>query len=383
MKFVDEVSIHIAAGKGGNGCVSFHRGPNLPKGGPDGGNGGRGGDIVLQGKEALNTLVDYRFRPRYQAERGRGGGSQNKTGASGKSIVLDVPCGTSVVDDSTLELIADITQPEQQVVVAVGGDGGRGNHSFRTSKNRSPRQFTDGVDGESKQLRLQLKVVADVGLLGKPNAGKSTLLSVVSASKPKIADYPFTTLTPNLGVVDLDAERSFVMADVPGLIEGAASGHGLGTRFLKHLSRTALMLHLVECTPMDGSDPVKNLLAIEEELERYSEALAHRSIWTVITKKDTQSNDEIESLVEQINGIRSNRPIFVISAVTQTGIAELLNAISDHIVDSQDSGVDHKMDVVARDAIEDMVHRTQNFNEAKKKNNTDSDDEVEVIYRRD
>ena len=381
MKFVDEVSISVSAGRGGDGCVSFHRGPNLPKGGPDGGNGGRGGDIVLQGREALNTLVDFRFKPQYQADKGRNGGSQLKTGASGKALVLDVPCGTSVVDQTTLELIADITQPDQRVIVAVGGDGGRGNHSFRSSKNQSPRQFNVGLTGESKQLRLQLKVLADVGLLGKPNAGKSTLLSVVSASKPRIADYPFTTLTPNLGVVDIDATRSFVMADVPGLIEGAASGHGLGTRFLKHLSRTALMLHLIEVSPVDGSDPITNLVAIEEELAQYSHALAQRSIWTVLTKNDLISDDALEALSATVHAIRPERPVFCISAVTHHGVNELMNAISNHVAEHTQVEASRFDDLVAQDAIHDMMKRspTQKSDSSEESNN----DEVEVICRRD
>ena len=377
MKFVDEVTLKVVAGRGGDGCMSFHRGPNLPKGGPDGGNGGRGGNVILQGHEALNTLVDFRFQSIVRASNGKAGGSNMKSGASGNDLVLDVPCGTTVVDEATLVTVIDITQPGQKAIVAHGGSAGRGNHSFRSSTNRAPRDYEQGKNGEEKKLRLQLKVIADVGLLGKPNAGKSTLLSVVSASKPAIADYPFTTLVPNLGVVRVDPARSFVMADIPGLIEGAAEGHGLGTRFLKHLSRTSLLLHLVEVNSTDGSDPLINLQTIEEELRRFSDALADRTIWTVLTKTDTVTQEETELVLEELRKARPNRPIHAISAVTGSGLSGLLNALAD-VIENEHENERTLRDSAAQDAIDDMLRR----HGPKVPEDTAEDDEVEVIYRR-
>ena len=377
MKFVDEVTFNVIAGRGGDGCMSFHRGPNLPKGGPDGGNGGKGGDVILCGDPALNTLVDFQYRSLFRAENGKPGGSTMKTGASGEDLVLQIPCGTSVIDDANLETIADVTEPGQTLVVAHGGASGRGNHSFRSSTNRAPREFGRGLDGEHRQLRLQLKVIADVGLLGKPNAGKSTLLSVVSASKPAIADYPFTTLVPNLGVVRVDPARSFVMADVPGLIEGASEGHGLGTRFLKHLSRTSLLLHMVEVAPVDGSDPVVNLTSIEKELRQFSEALADRTVWTVLTKIDAVQEDEVELVREACLAEHPDRPLFAISSLSQKGLAELLNALADS-VEEQRTNPQSETDAVAQDALAEMMSRQQ----AKQDDSSDDDDDVQVVYRR-
>lgn len=378
MLFVDEVTLSVSAGRGGDGCMSFHRGPNLPKGGPDGGNGGKGGDVVFRGDGSLNTLVDFKYRPILKSENGRHGGSKVKTGASGHDLIVDVPCGTSVVDDATLQYVADITTPGEMVVVAHGGQGGRGNHSYRSSTNRAPREFERGLPGESKRLRLHLKVLADVGLLGKPNAGKSTLLSVVSSSKPAIADYPFTTLIPNLGVVQVDPARSFVMADIPGLIEGAASGHGLGTRFLKHLSRTHLLLHLVEVAPADGSEPSENLTKIERELEAYSRALADRTVWTIVTKIDSATTDEVHAVTEKLRALHPNRPIFEISAVTRDGLQELTFALMDEVESkpSLDMAEASKLD---RDVLDDILNRT------KPSASPDSDEagQVEVVYRRD
>lgn len=376
MLFVDEVTLEVTAGKGGDGCMSFHRGPNLPKGGPDGGNGGNGGSIIFRGHSALNTLVDFRYRPLLKSANGRQGGSGTKTGASGDDLVLDVPCGTSVVDDATHEYIADITDHGQTVVVARGGQGGRGNHSYRSSTNRAPREFERGTPGESKRLRLHLKVLADVGLLGKPNAGKSTLLSVVSASKPAVADYPFTTLVPNLGVVKVDVARSFVMADIPGLLEGAAAGHGLGTRFLKHLSRTQLLLHLVEVAPLDQSDPVANLTAIESELEKFSAALAERTIWTVVTKTDVASTEQVDTVIQRLRALHPSRPLYAISAVARQGIQELTFALMEALENQSLEDADD--DALEQDVLDDILSRTQ------RPATTPSDDEseVEVVYRR-
>lgn len=349
----------------------------MPKGGPDGGNGGRGGDVLLQGHEALNTLVDFRFHSIVKAGNGKAGGSSMKTGAGGEHLVLDVPCGTTVVDEATMVPVADITRPGQQVVVAHGGSAGRGNHSFRSSTNRAPREFERGLAGEERLLRLQLKVIADVGLLGKPNAGKSTLLSVVSASKPAIADYPFTTLVPNLGVVRVDPSRSFVMADIPGLIEGAAEGHGLGTRFLKHLSRTSLLLHLVEVSPTDGSDPLANLVNIEKELRRYSDALANRKIWTALTKIDTVPPDELELICSECRKIYPDRPLFTISSVSRQGLPELLNALAES-VEQAPGEIRSAQDSVTQDAINEMFRRRG----TKDDEDSAEEDEVEVVYRR-
>ena len=378
MLFVDEVTLDVTAGRGGDGCMSFHRGPNLPKGGPDGGNGGKGGDVVFRGDGSLNTLVDFKYRPILKSDKGRQGGSKVKTGASGHDLVVDVPCGTSVVDDATLEYVADITTPGEMVVVARGGPGGRGNHSYRSSTNRAPREFERGLPGESKRLRLHLKVLADVGLLGKPNAGKSTLLSVVSSSRPAIADYPFTTLVPNLGVVHVDPARSFVMADIPGLIEGAASGHGLGTRFLKHLSRTHLLLHLVEVAPADGSEPSENLMKIEREVEAFSRALADREVWTVVTKTDVATTDELHAVSERLRALRPERPIFEISAVAHEGIRELTFALMD-AVDSKSKLDEHESSALDRDVLDDILSRTK----PRASSESDEDERVEVIYRRD
>ena len=286
MKFVDEAVIEVYAGNGGDGALSFLRSRNLPRGGPDGGNGGNGGAVNLVGDPALNTLVDFRFAPRYRAENGTNGGSREKTGANGQTLNVRVPVGTTILDEETRSTIGDVARAGEVVLVAKGGERGFGNAHFKSSTNRAPRHTKPGSAGEQRRLRLTLKVVADAGLLGMPNAGKSTLISRVSASKPKVADYPFTTLTPNLGVVRVGQDASFVMADLPGLIPGASQGIGLGFRFLKHLSRARLLLHLVDMAPVDGSDPVANAHAIEAELFAYSDVFREREIWMVATKMD-------------------------------------------------------------------------------------------------
>ena len=323
MKFVDEAVIDVEAGKGGDGCLSFHRGPNLPKGGPDGGNGGNGGDVRLVGDAALNTLVDFRFMPRCRAENGRAGSGRDKTGAGGSTLDVRVPVGTTIIDDETGATLGDVDVADAAVTVAKGGFHGFGNAHFKSSTNRAPRRTTPGSPGEARRLRLTLNIIADVGLLGLPNAGKSTLISRVSASRPKIADYPFTTLVPNLGVVRVDAGASFVMADVPGLIPGASTGAGLGYRFLKHLSRTRLLLHLVDASPVDGTDPVSNCRQIEDELYAYSGAFREREIWMVATKMDvTGSEGGFARLAAAFPG----RPRYAVSAVTGRGVNELAGA---------------------------------------------------------
>ena len=322
MKFVDEAVIEVEAGKGGDGCLSFHRGPNLPKGGPDGGDGGDGGDVRLLGDAALNTLVDFRFMPRCRAESGRAGGGRDKTGASGTTLDVRVPVGTRIIDEETGTTVGDVAVEDQAVTVAKGGSRGFGNAHFKSSTNRAPRQTTPGSPGESRRLRLTLNVIADVGLLGMPNAGKSTLIARVSASRPKIADYPFTTLVPNLGVVRVGEDASFVMADVPGLIPGASKGAGLGYEFLKHLSRTRLLLHLVDAAPLDGSDPLANC-QIEEELYAYSPVFRERDVWMVATKMDLTGSEQV---LARLAEAFPHRRRFAISAVTGLGLDDLTRA---------------------------------------------------------
>lgn len=327
MQFIDEASIRVEAGKGGNGALSFRREKYVAKGGPDGGDGGDGGDVVLVADDALNTLVDFRFQPLYRAEHGQPGAGRNKTGARGATLRVRVPVGTSVVDEETLETLGDLTEAGETLVVARGGRRGLGNTHFKSSTNRAPRRTTPGEPGEVRQLRLQLKLLADVGLLGMPNAGKSTLISKVSAARPKVADYPFTTLTPSLGVVRSDGDRSLVMADIPGLIGGAAAGAGLGVQFLRHLARTRLLLHLVDSLPPDGSDVLDNVALIEAELEAYSPALAERPIWLVLTKCDVIDAERREALLGDLRRAYPGRPVHAVSSVTGAGLDELVRAL--------------------------------------------------------
>jgi len=292
MKFVDEVSIFVKAGDGGNGMMSFRREKFIEKGGPNGGDGGDGGSVYLEADENLNTLVDYRYTRRFQAQNGQKGGSTDCTGAKGEDLILPVPVGTTVIDAATQEIMGDLTKAGQRLLVAQGGWHGLGNTRFKSSTNRAPRQTTPGKPGDARDLKLELKVLADVGLLGLPNAGKSTFIRSVSAAKPKVADYPFTTLVPNLGVVSVGRYKSFVIADIPGLIEGASEGAGLGIRFLKHLARTRLLLHLVDMAPLDGSDPADAAEVILHELEKFSPALTQRDRWLVLNsclKKSAKS----------------------------------------------------------------------------------------------
>ena len=328
MQFVDEAVIDVAAGSGGNGCLSFHRARNLPRGGPDGGNGGNGGDVELVGDAALNTLVDFRFMPRYSAPNGKAGGGRDKTGASGDSLRVRVPVGTTVMDEETQSTIGDVAGEGETLLVARGGRRGFGNAHFKSSTNRAPRRTTEGAPGEQRRLRLTLRVIADAGLLGLPNAGKSTLISRVSASKPKVADYPFTTLTPNLGVVRVGEDASFVMADVPGLVPGASSGAGLGSRFLRHLSRVRLLLHLVDAAPADGSDPVANARRIEAELFAYSQALRERDIWLVATKLDLPGS---QAAFEALRQAFPARVCYGISALRGDGVEALTASAMAHV----------------------------------------------------
>lgn len=328
MKFVDEVSIHVKAGDGGNGMMSFRREKFIENGGPNGGDGGDGGSVYIVADENLNTLVDYRYTRRFAAKNGEKGGSTDCTGHKGEDLVLPVPVGTTVIDAGTQEVIGDLVKPGQRLMVAQGGWHGLGNTRFKSSVNRAPRQTTNGKPGDARDLKLELKVLADVGLLGLPNAGKSTFIRAVSAAKPKVADYPFTTLVPNLGVVSVGRYKSFVVADIPGLIEGASDGAGLGIRFLKHLARTRLLLHLVDLAPLDQSDPAEAAQVIVEELGRFSPALAERDRWLVLNKADQLLDDEREERMRQVvERLNWKGPVFVISALEREGTEELSQAI--------------------------------------------------------
>lgn len=335
MKFIDEALIRIEAGDGGNGCVSFRREKYIPKGGPDGGDGGDGGDVYLIADENLNTLIDYRFEKRFAAERGENGRSANCTGHRGKDITLRVPVGTRAIDNDTQEIVGDLTQHGMKMLVAKGGYHGLGNTRFKSSINRTPRQKTNGTSGEKRDLQLELMLLADVGMLGLPNAGKSTFIRAVSAAKPKVADYPFTTLVPSLGVARVDANRSFVIADIPGLIEGASDGAGLGIRFLKHLERCRVLVHLVDIEPIDQSDPADNIAIIESELFQYSENLAEKPRWLVFNKIDTMSDEQAqEKAAEIVERLGWDEDYYLISAVTGKNVKELCRDIMQFIEDN-------------------------------------------------
>jgi len=332
MKFVDEATIDVAAGNGGAGCVSFRREKFIPFGGPDGGNGGRGGSVWAVGDRNLNTLIDYRYARRHEARNGEPGRGSDQFGAAGEDIVLRMPVGTILRDADTDELVAELLVPGERVLVCKGGDGGFGNLHYKTSTNRAPRQKTPGWPGEAKKLRLELRVLADVGLLGMPNAGKSTLIAAISNARPKIADYPFTTLHPNLGVVRVGPEKSFVVADIPGLIEGAAEGAGLGHQFLRHLQRTELLLHLVDLAPFDGVDPVQQARAIVEELRKYDEALHAKPRWVVLNKMDmVPPEDRAARVKDFVKRFKWKGPVFEISALARQGLDPLIHAIYDHV----------------------------------------------------
>jgi GTP-binding protein len=329
MKFVDEATARVQAGNGGRGCVSFRREKFVPFGGPDGGDGGMGGSVFLRAKEGINTLADFRIQRTFKAKNGEGGSGNDCTGRGGEDLFVDVPVGTTVVDAETGEQLGDLKVAGQQLKVADGGKGGFGNARFKSSTNRAPRQFGSGLPGEKRTLNFEMKVIADVGLLGLPNAGKSTLIRAVSAARPRVADYPFTTLYPNLGVVDVGQSRSFVMADIPGLIEGAAEGAGLGHRFLKHLQRTRVLLHLIDMAPPDpAADPVADAKAIVEELGKYAADLAVKPRWLVVNKMDLLPQEEARERGAQIvRGLRFTGPVFLISAATGEGTRPLVEAV--------------------------------------------------------
>ncbi len=400
MKFVDEAVITVTAGKGGNGCLSFRREKYIPKGGPDGGDGGDGGSVYLIADENLNTLIDYRYQRNYRAENGEQGSGSNCTGASGDDLTLKVPVGTTVIDQDSGEPIGDLVEPGEKMLVAQGGFHGLGNTRFKSSVNRAPRQTSDGTPGESRAIRLELKLLADVGLLGLPNAGKSTLIRSISAARPKVADYPFTTLIPNLGVVKIDPMRSFVVADIPGLIEGASEGAGLGIRFLKHLTRTRLLLHLVDVQPWDGSDPVENVESIARELERFSETLSRRERWLVLNKLDMVADDQVDELCQSIvERLNWTGPVFRISALAGMGTDELCQAVMTHIEDQKteqtenpdlaesELAMQRAMQAEARARIDELKRQHQANKKSGLSDDQDEDDDdpdaAEVFYVRE
>lgn len=394
MKFVDEVTISVHAGDGGNGCLSFRREKFIPRGGPDGGDGGDGGSVFLEADDNINTLVDYRYQRTFRATSGKPGAGGNRTGAKGDDLILKVPVGTTAIDADTEEVLGDLTEAGQRLLVAQGGFHGLGNTRFKSSVNRAPRQTTPGTKGEARNLKLELKVLADVGLLGLPNAGKSTFIRAVSAAKPKVADYPFTTLVPNLGVVKVQAHRSFVVADIPGLISGASEGAGLGIRFLKHLTRCRLLLHIVDVAPLDGSDPVANVQTIQQELENFSPTLAKREQWLLLNKVDLLPAESVEDhcrdIVERLNW---QGPVFRLSAISKTGTEPLCGKIMDELearwqAEEEDPDLARaeeeaqaQMQQEARERIEMLRERRRQERQAQRGDDDDDDDDgVEVIY---
>ena len=393
MKFVDEATIEVTAGKGGNGCVSFRREKYVPRGGPDGGDGGDGGSVFLEGDDALNTMIDYRYTRRFRADNGEAGRGRNCSGKSGVDLVLPVPLGTTVLDEDSGEVLGDIREAGERLLVAQGGFHGLGNTRYKSSVNRAPRQSSPGTEGESRRLKLELKVLADVGLLGLPNAGKSTFIRAVSAATPKVADYPFTTLIPSLGVVSVDAHRSFVVADIPGLIEGASEGAGLGIRFLKHLTRNRVLLHLVDVAPIDGSDPAQAACAVIRELERFSPALAARPRWLVLNKIDLLDADAIANCRERVvAALNWQGPVYEISAVAgmQTDVlcGDLMTHLEAHAeqlrtdpaAGEAEQAAQERMQHEARERIA-ALQAARAEARARAKEGGDDDDEVAVEYR--
>ncbi|MFG6665668.1 Obg family GTPase CgtA [Halomonas sp. HNIBRBA4712] len=384
MQFVDEASIIVEAGKGGNGCLSFRREKYVPKGGPDGGDGGHGGSVYLIGDDALNTLIDFKYQRFYKAENGQGGMGRQMSGKAGQDLHVKVPVGTTVIDEDTLEVIADVTEIGQVVLVAEGGRRGLGNIHFKSSTNRAPRRTTPGTEGDRRNLRLEMKVMADVGLLGMPNAGKSTLIRSVSAAKPKVANYPFTTLVPNLGVVKLGMHEHFVMADVPGLIEGASDGAGLGLRFLKHLTRTRLLFHVVDIAPFDESDPVEAARAIVRELGQFSPALSERPRWLVLNKFDLLPEEEREARARAvIETLDWDGPVFQISAISSEGTDKLVQAAHRWLTEQQrleneDEEAFEREQEMRRRMEEESVARTEaRLGHKRKKRDADDDDDFD------
>lgn len=392
MKFVDEAAIHIEAGDGGNGCVSFRREKYIPRGGPDGGDGGDGGDVYLLADENLNTLIDYRFEKSFRAERGQNGQSRDCTGKRGNDITIKVPVGTRVVDLDTGEVLGDMTRHAQKLMVGKGGWHGLGNTRFKSSVNRAPRQKTMGTKGDKRDLKLELLLLADVGMLGLPNAGKSTFIRAVSAAKPKVADYPFTTLVPSLGVVRMDHEKSFVVADIPGLIEGASEGAGLGIRFLKHLERCRVLLHLIDLAPIDESDPIENAKVIINELGQYSEKLSQKPRWLVFNKIDILDPEEAKQRAQAIaDALVWEDKHYLISAANREGVNALCWDVM-HFLDTQprDAEVEEEKEKAKKaEFMWDDYHREQ-LEQAEAEADEDWDDDwdedddegVEIIYQK-
>ena len=397
MKFVDEALITVQAGKGGNGCMSFRREKYIPKGGPDGGDGGDGGSIFVEADSGLNTLIDYRFTRHYKAQNGEGGQGRQCTGSKGEDLVLKVPVGTTIVDVDTDEVLADLTVVGQVEKIAQGGWHGLGNMRFKSSVNRAPRQTTKGSEGELRNVRLELRVLADVGLLGLPNAGKSTLIRSISAAKPKVANYPFTTLVPNLGVVRTEAHRSFVVADIPGIIEGAAEGAGLGIRFLKHLARNRVLLHLVDMAPWDEVTPAEAAVTAVNELNKFSPTLAEQPRWLLLNKIDMVPAEELEERCQSvIDALEWDGPVFRISAINKQGTDLLVHQLQDYLDEKKAALADNpelleaerelrmQIDREARENLERMraeMRARREAGEADDWDDFDDDDyDVEVEY---
>ena len=391
MKFVDEATITVYAGKGGNGALSFRREKYIAKGGPDGGDGGDGGSVILEGDGNLNTMVDYRFVRSYRAESGESGKGKNCTGKKGDDLVLKVPVGTTVLDEDTGEILGDIQASGQQFKVAQGGYHGLGNTRFKSSTNRAPRQTTPGTDGEVRSLKLELKVLADVGLLGLPNAGKSTLIRAVSSAKPKVADYPFTTLVPNLGVVKVEAHRSFVIADIPGLIEGASEGAGLGIRFLKHLTRNRILLHIVDMAPYDGVEPADAAVAIAGELGRFSPTLAERERWLVLNKSDLLDAETFaQRKAAVLEALDWQGPVYEISAIKGEGTDTLCGDLMSYLEELREREAadpelaeadvrrQQRMQEEARQRIEELRSQRRRGPEVEEEDDDWDDDEYDV-----
>ncbi len=396
MKFVDEAPISVQAGNGGRGCLSFRREKFIAKGGPDGGDGGDGGSVYLQADENLNTLIDYRYQRSYRAQNGEPGRGSNCTGRKGDDLVLMVPVGTTVIDLDTEEQVGDLTRHGQRLLVAQGGFHGLGNTRFKSSVNRAPRRTSPGSEGDARQLKLEMKVLADVGMLGLPNAGKSTFIRAVSAAQPKVADYPFTTLIPSLGVVSVQKHRSFVIADIPGLIEGASEGAGLGIRFLKHLTRCRVLLHLVDLCPPDGSNPAQAAKAIADELEKFSPTLAKRNRWLVLNKADLLTDEEVQARKQEIiDALDWKEPVYVVSAISKDGTAKLCENLLGYLENRWEAeredpelgetefATQRQMQAEARERIETLRNQHRAARQAQKTDEDDDDDDydVEVEYR--
>ena len=398
MKFVDEATIEVFAGNGGGGCVSFRREKYIPFGGPDGGDGGDGGSVILLGDASLNTMIDYRYTRKFRAEAGSSGKGRNCTGKAGEDLTLPVPIGTTILDEDTGEVLGDIREAGQELLVAQGGFHGLGNTRFKSSVNRSPRQSSPGSAGENRRLKLELKVLADVGLLGLPNAGKSTLIRAISAATPKVADYPFTTLIPSLGVVKVDSYRSFVVADIPGLIEGASEGAGLGIRFLKHLTRNRILLHLVDVAPLDESDPSEAAVSIVRELERFSPTLASRPRWLILNKVDLIDETLLaERKAAVLSALNWTGPVYEISALSREGTRRLSGDLMTYIEDLNEMLAEDEaamqaereaqtaMQQEARERIEALRSAKRNESRGQSseqvEDDDDGDDGVTVEYR--